>query len=163
MKFFDDLAETPRTTGWLLHQIQNLYRIEAGLRKQRSGPRLREATRAHQSPGIQRLKKALLFLKTSHRHLPQSLLGQAIDYTLGQWATLEILLHDGRLEIENNLVENAIRPTTIRKQNWLFIGAAEAGERSAIIYTIIEGCRRRQIDPWNYRTTVVMFSPAFRA
>jgi transposase len=150
-KFFDALQETPRTTGWLLRQIQNLYRIEAGLRKHRSGPRLREATRVHQSrPVIERLKKALLVLKASHRHLPQSLLGQAIDYTLGQWATLEIFLGDGRLEIDNNLVENAIRPTAIGKKNWLFIGAAEAGERSAIIYTVIESCRRRQIDPWSY-------------
>ena len=150
-KFFEALAETPRTTGWLLRQIQHLYRIEAGLRKHRRGPRLREATRAHQSrPVVQRLKKALLLLKASHRHLPQSLLGQAIDYTLGQWTTLEVFLGDGRLEIDNNLVENAIRPTAIGKKNWLFIGAAEAGERSAIIYTIIESCRRRQIDPWTY-------------
>ncbi len=91
-----------------------------------------------------------MLLKASHRHLPQSLLGQAIDYTLGQRATLEIFLSDGRLEIDNNLVENAIRPTAIGKKNWLLIGAAEAGERSAIIYTVIESCRRRQIDPWSY-------------
>ena len=55
-----------------------------------------------------------------------------------------------RVEIENDLVENAIRPTTIGKKNWLFMGDADAGERGAIIYTVIESCRRRGIDPYAY-------------
>ena len=159
-KFYDALEQTPRTAGWFLRQIQNLYRIEAPLRQHRAGPRLREATRAHQSrPIVERIQKALVLLKASHRHLPQSLLGQAIDYTLGQWPTLEIFLSDGRIEIDNNLVENAIRPTAIGKKNWLFVGAAGAGERSAIIYTVVESCRRRQIDPWAYLRDVLTRLP----
>jgi hypothetical protein len=122
-KFHDALEQAPRTAGWLLRQIQHLYRIEARLREQRAGPRLRAAVRAHQSqPIIQRIGKALVRLKASHRHLPQSLLGQALDYALGQWTTLEIFLRDGQVEIDNNLVENAIRPTAVGKKNWLFIG-----------------------------------------
>ena len=62
------------------------------------------------------------------------------------WANTD----DGRVEIDNNQVENAIRPTAIGKKNWLFIGEAEAGQRSAILYTIIEACRHRSIDPWDY-------------
>jgi transposase len=159
-KFFEALPQQARTAGWILRQIQHLYRIEAGLREQRSGPRLREATRAQQSlPLVARIKKALVVLKASHRHLPQSLVGQAINYTLSQWETLEHFLQDGRLEIDNNLVENAIRPTALGKKNWLFFGAAQAGERSAIIYTIIESCRRRQIDPWSYLRDVLTRLP----
>ena len=159
-KFHDALEQSPRTAGWLLRQIQHLYRVEAQLRAHRAGPQLREARRAHQSrPLVERLKKALVRFKTSGRYLPQSLLGQAIDYTLGQWATLTIFLHDGRVEIDNNLVENAIRPTAIGKKNWLFIGAAEAGERSAIIYTVIESCRRRGIDPFAYLRDVLTRLP----
>jgi hypothetical protein len=59
-------------------------------------------------------------------------------------------LKDGRIEIDNNLVENAIRPTALGKKNWLFIGNANAGQRSAIIYTVIENCRRRGVDPFKY-------------
>jgi hypothetical protein len=66
----------------------------------------------------------------------------AIDYALGQWQTLIVFLTDGRVEIDNNLVENAIRPTALGKKNWLFMGDADAGERGAIIYTVIESCRR---------------------
>lgn len=159
-KFHEALEQTPRTTGWLLRQIQHLYRVEAALRAPRAGPNLRAALRAHQSrPLVGRLKKALVLLKASHRHLPQSLLGQAIDYALGQWPTLEIYLGDGRVEIDNNLVENAIRPTALGKKNWLFIGAAGAGERSAILYTVIESCRRREIDPYTYLRDVLTRLP----
>jgi hypothetical protein len=108
---------------------------------------------------VERLKKAFVRLKASGRHRPQSLLGQASDYALGQWPALEIFLSDGRVEIDNNLVENAIRPTAIGKKNWLFIGAAEAGERSAIIYTLIESCRRRGIDPYAYLRDVLTRLP----
>ena len=63
------------------------------------------------------------------------------------------------MEIDNNLVENAIRPTAIGKKNWLFIGDAQAGERSAIIYTIIESCRRREIDPYTYLRDILTRLP----
>jgi len=159
-KFHDALEQSPRTAGWLMRQLQHLYRIEAELRDQRAGPNLRAAVRAHQSrPIVQRFQRALIRLKTSGRHLPQSQLGQAIDYTLGQWPTLEVYLSDGRVEIDNNLVENAIRPTAIGKKNWLFIGDAGAGERSAIIYTVIESCRRRGIDPLGYLRDVLTRLP----
>ena|SRR5579883_178481 len=91
--------------------------------------------------------------------MPQSLLGVAIDYTLGQWQTLEIFVQDGRVEIDNNLVENAIRPTAIGKKNWLFVGEAQAGERGAILYTIVESCRRRGIDPYAYLKDVLTRLP----
>ena len=150
-KFHEALEQSPRPAGWIMRQIQHLYRIESALRDKKAGRRLRQAVRSHQSrPIIERIKKALVLFKASRRHLPQSLLGQAIDYTMGQWAGLEVFLREGRVEIDNNLVENAIRPTAIGKKNWLFIGEAGAGQRGAIIYTVIESCRRRGIDPYAY-------------
>jgi hypothetical protein len=56
-------------------------------------------------------------------------------------------------------VENAIRPTALGKKNWLFVGEANAGERSAIIYTIIESCRRRGLDPYAYLREVLTRLP----
>jgi len=63
-------------------------------------------------------------------------------------------------EIDNNLIENAIRPTAVGKKNWLFIGEAAAGERSAILYTVIENCRRRGIDPFSYLKEVFTRLPS---
>jgi transposase len=159
-KFYEARESSPRLAGWLLGQIQHLYRIEARLREGRAGPKLRAAVRASQSRMIvRRFERALVKLKAGKNHLPQSLLGTAIDYALGQWSTLEIYLSDGRVEIDNNLVENAIRPTAIGKKNWLFIGEADAGERSAILYTVIECCRRRSLNPFAYLRDVLARLP----
>jgi transposase len=159
-RFHEALEQSPKTAGWLLRQIQQLYRVEARLREHKAGPELRAAVRAHESqPIVTRLERALVRLKSSGRYLPQSLLGSAMDYALGQWPTLVVYLTDGRVEIDNNLVENAIRPTALGKKNWLFIGQAEAGERGAIIYTLIESCRRRGIDPYAYLKDVLTRLP----
>ena len=159
-KFHEALEQSPKTAGWMMRQIQHLYRVEASLREQRAGPRLRQAVRAHQSrPIVQRLQRALLRLKGGGKHLPQSLLGLALDYAVGQWKALEVYLADGRVEIDNNLVENAIRPTALGKKNWLFVGEAKAGERGAILYTLIECCRRRGVDPYTYLREVLTRLP----
>lgn len=159
-KFVEALESSPRTAGWILRQIQHLYRVEAGLRERRASPKLREAMRAWQSrPIVERLERALVHLKASGRHLPQSQLGVALDYALGQWRPLTVFLNDGRIEIDNNLVENAIRPTAVGKKNWLFVGDADAGERGAILYTVIESCRRRGLDPYAYLRDVLTRLP----
>lgn len=72
---------------------------------------------------------------------------------------MQVFLTDGRIELDNNLVENAIRPTALGKKNWLFIGEANAGERSAIVYTVIESCRRRGIEPYAYLREVLTRLP----
>jgi len=159
-KFYEAKENAPRLAGWLLNQIQHLYRIEASLRERRAGPALRAAVRASESrPLVKRIERVLIKLKTSGRLLPQSPLGTALDYALGLWPTLEVYLTDGRVEIDNNLVENAIRPTAVGKKNWLFVGEADAGERSAIVYTVIECCRRRGLNPFAYLRDVLTRLP----
>jgi transposase len=159
-KFFEAKESAPRTAGWFLRQFQHLYQIEARLREGGHSPKLRGVIRAQESRMIvERLGKACVRLKQSHRHLPQSPLGKAISYTLNQWEGLQIFLTDGRVAIDNNGVENAIRPTAVGKKNWLFIGAAEAGERSATLYTIIENCRRSGINPDEYLRDVLTRLP----
>jgi len=149
--FFEAKAEAPKLAGFILRQIQLLYAVEKELKKAKAGPKLREARRAAQSvPILQRLQRVLVLLKTKRGILPQSGFGKAIRYALGQWESVMVYAGDGRVEIDNNPCERAIRPTAVGKKNWLFFGEAEAGERSAIVYTIIESCRRRGIDPYAY-------------
>ena len=73
-----------------------------------------------------------------------------------------MFLTDGRVEIDNNQIENAIRPTAVGKKNWLFFGEAGAGERGAILYTVIESCRRRGIDPYAYLNDVLTVTGHFK-
>jgi transposase len=105
-----------KEAAWILVQIGHLYRIEAQLRKQRAGVVLRDANRSSQSrPIIQRIRQALERWQSTRRFLPQSSIGKAISYALGQWESLEVYLQDAQIEIDNNLVENAIRPTALGK------------------------------------------------
>ena len=130
-------------------QIGRLYAVEKQLREQHAGPQLRAAVRAWQSrPILARLRRALEIVR--RRVLPKSLLGQAIDYTLARWAALIRHVDDGRLEIDNNICENSIRPTAVGKKNFLFIGHPEAGQRSAVIYSVLGSCRRHGINPAEY-------------
>ena len=89
------------------------------------------------------------------KHLPKSAFGKAMTYAINQRAGLERYLFDGRVEIDNNLVENAIRPRAIGKKKFKFCGSAEGGRRGAILYTIVESSRRRDIDPLAYLRVVL--------
>jgi transposase len=146
--FHEALGEG-RSAAWLVGQIGQLYAVEKYLREQKAGPQLRAAVRAWQSrPIVERLRRAMAVVR--RRVLPKSLLGQAIDYTLNRWEALTRYVDDGRLEIDNNSCENAIRPTAVGKKNFLFIGHPEAGQRSAVIYSVLGSCRRHGINPAEY-------------
>ncbi len=146
--FHEALGEG-RSAAWLMGQIGQLYAVEKHLREANAGPQLRAAVRAWQSrPILKRLRCAME--RVRRRVLPQSLLGQAIDYALSRWEALTRYMDDGRLEIDNNLCENAIRPTAVGKKNFLFIGHPEAGQRSAVIYSVLGSCRRHGINPDEY-------------
>jgi hypothetical protein len=156
--FHEALAET-KLAAWFVGQIGQLYAIEKKLREQKAGPALCEAMRAWQSqPLLTRLHRAMELIR--RKTLPQGLLGQAIDYTLKRWTTLNQFITDGTLEIDNNLIENSIRPSALGKKNWMFIGHPEAGERSAVIYTLLGSCRRHGINPFDYLKDLFARLPA---
>lgn len=146
--FHEALSES-KLAAWLVRQIGLLYAVEKQLRQKKAGPQLRAAIRTWQSrPILQRLRRALELVRG--RTLPQGLLGQAIDYALKRWEALTRFVDDGTLEIDNNLIENAIRPSALGKRNWLFFGHPTAGERSAVIYTLLGSCRRHSLNPFEY-------------
>ncbi|MEY2880722.1 MAG: hypothetical protein RLZZ15_3102, partial [Verrucomicrobiota bacterium] len=76
-----------------------------------------------------------------------------------QWAPLSAHLHHGESRLDNNLVENAIRPSCIGKKNWLFIGHPDAGQRSAILYSLIVSCQRHGKDPMTYMKDILIRLP----
>ncbi len=152
--FFEAQEQAPRVAGWVLNQVGLLYRWEEQLRRSRAGPVLRPVQRSsHHRLVIERLGHALM--KLQPRYLPQSPMGQAIGYALNQWSLLRGFLEYGEAEIDNNLVENAIRPTALGKKNWLFFGSEEAGQRSAVLYTLIENCRLQGVEPYTYLKDVL--------
>jgi len=156
--FHEALSET-KLAAWFVRQIGLLYAVEKELREKHAGPQLRATMRAWQSrPVLARLRRAMGLVRD--RTLPQGLLGQAIEYALKRWDALTRFVDDGVLEIDSNLIENAIRPSALGKRNWLFIGHPAAGERSAVIYTLLGSCRRHGINPFDYLKDLFTRLPA---
>ena len=160
-KFVDALEERPKDAEPIVTELRKLYLIERHARDEGLEPEQRKRLRGELSaPILSALKPQLEALLPGC--LPQSPLGKAIKYTLNEWEPLTRYLEDGRLEIDNNLTENAIRPSAVGKKNWLFIGHPEAGWRSAVIYSVIVSCRRRGIEPWEYLRDVLQRLPALK-
>ncbi|NBB80327.1 MAG: IS66 family transposase [Verrucomicrobia bacterium] len=152
-KFVDAASEYPQLIGLLLSQIGALYGWERKWRGRLSSvgrSRLRQACFQSHLRMIRALAERL-----ARRCRPKSKSGEACKYFFGQWDALLVQLEHGEAELDNNLIENAIRPSAVGKKNFLFIGSPEAGQRSAIIYSIIVSCERHGIDPLVYMTDVL--------
>ena len=153
-----DLGER-KYSPMILRHLANLYRIERRLRDKKAGPALREVVRHSQSRPILIPPPRILSTVRS-RTLPAGALGKALDYALTHWEKIVKTVEDGRLEIDNNLCENAIRPLKLGLKNYLFIGNAEAGWAAAVMYTLIENCKRHGLDPYYYLEMLLSSLPA---
>lgn len=151
-RFYAALQQNLPDAVWFISQIRRLYQMEDEARD--LDPVERHVFRHQQAPAIWDALKARA-LELQSRFLPKSTIGSAIRYFLDEYDALTGYLRDGRYEIDNNLVENSIRPTAVGKKRWLFIGHPDAGWRSAVIYSIIVSCRRRGINPQDYITDVL--------
>lgn len=157
-KFYEAREQVPEVVMPILLLIQRIYLHERGLRLANPPPECRLlARRGHQREMVEELKKKILDQR--EKHLPRSKLGEAIGYALNQWEEFIRYLDDGRLEIDQNLIENAIRPAKLGLKNYLFFGNAEAGENSAVLYTLMANCQVQGIDPERYLAEVIRRMP----
>lgn len=157
-KIKESIEANGSDAAWYLAKIRELYAIEDAAREAGYRAEMREQLRREKSRSILTEIKAELDSDESNlRILPSSPLGKALTYMRNRWEYLEAYAQDGNgeVEIDNNFVENSIRPTAIGKKNWLFIGHPKAGQTSAIIYTLIENCRMNKIDPFAYLVDVL--------
>jgi transposase len=155
-RFYAALQQNLPDAVWFINQIRLLYQIEDEARE--LAPAERHALRQQQAPAIwEALKSKAMDLQP--KFLPKSTLGSAVRYFLNEVDALTGYLRDGRYEIDNNLIENSIRPSAVGKKRWLFIGHPDAGWRSAVIYSMLVSCRRRGINPQDYVTDVLRRLP----
>jgi transposase len=158
-RFYDALKEDLSEAVWCITQIRSLYRIEDEARDLTAAAR--HALRQQRAPAIwATLKAKAEALRPTL--LPKSTMGKAINYFLDEYDALVGYLRDGRFEIDNNLIENSIRPTAVGRRRWLFIGHPHAGWRSAVIYSLLASCRRRGINPETYLTDVLRRLPSLK-
>ena len=129
----------------IITRFAELYAVEKNAREGSLGPEARLALRQAKSvPVMAALKTRLVEIR--QQIPPGGKLAQACDYALEQWSRLEEYLSDGRIEIDNNWCEGAIRPLALGRKNWLHVGSPEAGPKIAAIASIVETCRRLDIN-----------------
>ena len=133
----------------MLKLIRELYEIERQADTAKTQPDERRALRSEKSKPVLDNIKALLE-NPGKVILPKNKIGEAIAYTLNHWEQLNRFLEDGRLPIDNNLVENAIRPVALGRKNWLFAGSEGGAKRMAIIYSLVATCKLNNINPYEY-------------
>lgn len=158
-KFYKALLESCSQALWFIGQMRLLYQIERELKD--ASPQERRKGRLQKAPAIWLgMKRRAEAIRADPRVLPQTSLGKAVRYLINEYTALVGYLRDGRFEIDSNLVENDVRPSAVGKRRWLFIGHPDAGWRSAVIYSIIQSCRRYGVNPQEYLTDVLSRLPS---
>jgi transposase len=152
-KFYDARSSAPREANQVLEWIRQLYDLEDQARE--LTPEARRALRQRESVPIPERIEAHLD-ELSGRVLPKSALGQALTYASNQRAALGQYVNDGRLTIDNNVSEQALRLQAIGRKNWEFLGSSEAGPRAAVLFTILAGAKRHRLEPWAYLRDVLL-------
>jgi hypothetical protein len=135
-----------------MRRIGLLYAIEREIRGQ--SPAMRRAARRERAAPI--LEDLRLWLEATLLQLSaKSALARAINYSLVRWAALTRFCEDGRIEIDNNTAERAIRPLVLGRRNYLFAGSDGGGESAASIYTLIGTARLNNVEPYAYLRAVL--------
>jgi transposase len=147
-KFYDiHVAHASPIAAEALERIGRLYGIEAEIR----GRPVDERTRVRQARAGPELEALHTWLHTTLTTLSKkSELAVAIRYALSRWAALTRYRNDGRLEIDNNAAERALRAVALGRKNWLFAGSDDGGERAAAIYSLLGTAKLNELNPEGY-------------
>lgn len=129
--------------------IQKVYAIERIAREQQLDTAAIKELRLKESlPIINEL--GIWIFNEIKNTLPKSQIGKAMAYAYARWDALSAYLYDGSLHIDNNMVENAIRPIALGRKNYLFAGSHEAAQRAAMIYSFFAICKRNEVNPFQW-------------
>ena len=147
---------------YVLKEIQKLYAVEKQAREDQRTAEQRKELRLEQSVPV--LEELHTWLKETLPQVPpRSSIGQAIAYALPRWKRLMLYTQDGRLEIDNNLVENSIRPVAIGRKNYLFAGSHDAAKRAAMIYSLLGTCKLKNVEPFSWLKNIFEVLPDYKA
>jgi len=154
---FHDIVKITKTPG-LAHEamkrIHKLYQIEKYARSAHLSIEERKETRQQKARPILDSFKNWLDINIL-RAPPESQIGKAMKYTLDNWSKLIRYIENGLLEIDNNLIENAIRPFAVGRKNWLFNDNNKGADASAILYSLIMTCKVNEVAPYHYLKHII--------
>lgn len=160
-KFFDlHAANKSQLAEQALHSIGGLYEVERHAKEMSDEDRWR----LRQETAVPIAEKLHAWMLAQRERVPEgSTTAKALDYSLKRWVALTSYLEDGAVPIDNNQIENLIRPWALRRSNWLFAGSLRSGKRAAAIMSLIQSARMNGLDPYAYLKDVLMRLPTQRA
>ncbi len=157
-KFEHARDNNPELADQALKMFHGLYEIERHAREKSLLPDAIKDLRQKESKPILDNLEAWMKEQVIHT-LPKSAIGSAIAYTLTLWPRLVRYIDDGRFQIDNNLIENSIRPVALGRKNYMFAGSHEAAQQAAIIYSLLGTCKINNIEPFSYLTKTLSVIP----
>lgn len=144
-----------------LELFQKLYTVERRAREENLMPEQRHTLRLDESlPVMNEMGKWIV--ETYKSSVPKSPMGKATTYCIERWDNLLAYLEDGHLEIDNNLIENAIRPVAIGRKNYLFAGSDRGAERAAMFYSFFGTCKMNNVNPFEWLKKVLEIIPDYK-
>ena len=148
-KFDKAKDNDPERAKYVLECMQKLYIVEREAKEEHLSFEQRKQLRMEKSlPVLKELEK---WMKEQLPEVfPKSSIGQAIAYTLGLWDRLTRYIDNGQVEIDNNLIENSIRPVALGRKNYLFAGSHEAAQQAAMIYSFLGTCKINHVEPFSW-------------
>lgn len=160
-KFVDALNENNRLATEALCFIRKIYKVESDADKAGLNADERKEQRLKISYPTIRLFETWM-KETYLKVLPNSKMGDAIEYTYSLLPRLSRYVNDGRINIDNNLIENAIRPLALGRKNYLFCGNDASAYRAAIVYSLISTCKAADVDPRTWMEDVLRKIPYYQ-
>ena len=151
------LVDHKELAEYFITRLQVVYEVEREIRDENKSDEEIILLRKEKSlPVLNELEK---WLNEHSNEPPSTPIGKAIAYTLSRWKKLTIYIDHPFLEIDNNLVENAIRPTVLGRKNYLFSGSHESAQRTAMFYSFIGSCKMNEINPQEWLMDVLIKLP----
>ena len=160
-KFFDlHAANKSQIAGFALEQFSKVYDIEREVKDLNADQR-QKIRQQHSKPVLNALHAWMTLQR--HKMPDSSATARALDYSLRRWTALTRFADDGQLPVDNNWIENQIRPIAIGRNNWLFAGSLRAGQRAAAVMSLVQSARMNGHDPYAYLKDVLTRLPTHRA
>jgi transposase len=153
-KFSEALGNDKARSEYVLHEMQRLYAIERHIREQALPPQEKLAYRQeHAKPILASLGQWMQ--QAIQEVLPSSLIGKALSYSLQRWERLSLYADHAQLNVDNNPIENSIRPIALGRKNYLFAGNDKAAQRAAMFYSLLATCKNHNVNPYDWLVDVL--------
>lgn len=153
-KFENALTEDEARANKALDYISLLYQVEANLKEENlSDEEIAQERKRLSYPVLREFEKWMHDISVDL--LPKSLMGKAVSYTFSLYHRLVRYVSDGKWHIDNNAIENAIRPVALGRKNYLFCGNHDSAKDAALFYSLLESCKLAEVNPAEWLSDIL--------